>query len=210
MRITLKGLAQFMTSRPARQRKILKDFKFPDPEGHAKALYYAEARKAVHAFHSQGNDVGILVRTSLRLERRAVEEGGASARRLRNNVTALTQYATHFVGQLYEVLADRRLQLEYGPVVITVVPDLHVRERRREKIVKVEFSKDEPSPLMIQIITQGMLQAADQAGIDLRSGDALYIDVRRGALHRGGRTRAALARDIEAACMNIADMWDSI
>ena len=143
MRITLKGLAQFMTSRPARQRKILRDFKFPDPEGRAKALYYAEARRAVHAFHSQDNDVGILVRTSLRLERRALEAEAAAARRLRNNVSALTQYATCFAGQRYEVLPNRHLQLEYGPVVVAVAPDLHVLERRREKVVKVEFTKEE-------------------------------------------------------------------
>lgn len=40
IKITAKGLAKFMIANAAQQRKILKDFKNPDPDGFAQKLYY--------------------------------------------------------------------------------------------------------------------------------------------------------------------------
>jgi len=49
--ITLKGLAKFMMATPAKQRKILRDYKYPREEGQAMAQYYKEARDVVYSFH---------------------------------------------------------------------------------------------------------------------------------------------------------------
>jgi hypothetical protein len=40
IKIGLKGLAKYMTSRPAAQRKVLWDYKNSDPEGQAQASKY--------------------------------------------------------------------------------------------------------------------------------------------------------------------------
>jgi hypothetical protein len=51
IKITLKGLANFMAAAPAKQRKILRDFKYPKPEGVAQAKYYGPARQTISAYH---------------------------------------------------------------------------------------------------------------------------------------------------------------
>ena len=45
IKITAKGLAKFMTAGESRKRSILRNFKFPDPEG------YAQAARTGHGLH---------------------------------------------------------------------------------------------------------------------------------------------------------------
>lgn len=210
MRITVKGLADFMTGSAAKQRKVVRDFKYPDPEGRARAVYYSDARRAVMRFHAAANDMGVLAGTAARLSRRSAEARGHTRQRLGDNASAIVAYASHFAERAYEILGSPRLRLEYGPVVVAVTPDLYVQERRREKILKVEFTKPVPSDRMVKIITQAMFEAVEQAGMGLGPSNVLYVDVRRGLIHKGARIRARLARDIEAACETIADIWPSL
>lgn len=44
IKISLLGLANYMAASPVSQRKILRDFKYPKPEGEVKRTYYAPAR----------------------------------------------------------------------------------------------------------------------------------------------------------------------
>ena len=43
IKISLKGFAKYMVANSAQQRKILTDYKYPQPEGQAMATYYREA-----------------------------------------------------------------------------------------------------------------------------------------------------------------------
>ncbi len=136
--------------------------------------------------------------------------GGQTKTRLNHNVRALREYAHYFSGRDFEVLNDLKLVLQYGDVVITVRPDLHVRESNREKIIKLEFGVEKPSTRMIEIISQAMFQAAQVGGYSLTSSGVLYLDVPRGREYRGARLGARLAKDIEATCENISAIWDKI
>jgi hypothetical protein len=50
--ISMKGLADYMTASAVRQRKILREYKYPaDAEAQAKILYYKEARETIAKFH---------------------------------------------------------------------------------------------------------------------------------------------------------------
>lgn len=62
-KLSLKGLADFMTASPSRQRKILRAYKYPsEDEARAKILYYREARDRIAAFHVSPHDVSWLSR----------------------------------------------------------------------------------------------------------------------------------------------------
>jgi hypothetical protein len=76
--------------------------------------------------------------------------------------------------------------------------------------VKLEFAKNEPNPAVVKIVSQLMFEAAIQARLPVKSADVLYIDVARGTAHKGARVGARMGTEIEAACANIAAMWDSI
>jgi len=55
IKIGVKGLAKFMTASAAGQRKVLRDYKFPNEEGTAQAAYYREARDFVAEYHRRGH-----------------------------------------------------------------------------------------------------------------------------------------------------------
>lgn len=211
IKIGIKGLAKFMTSGAAAQRKVLGDYKDPDPEGQAQAAYYREARSAVTKFHRDGRDV-----TWLEAEAAALLAGAQSAgkpqiaTRLKNNARAIECYARNFSGVQYEVLPAVNLALTFGTVQVTVNPDLHIRENGKEKLLKLDFSDTEPEPDAIKIIAQAMFEAARADGLVLPSAQVLYVDVPRGVRHKAARLGARMHNNIEAACQNIAAIWPTI
>lgn len=140
IKVSLKGLAKFMTASPASQRKIVRDFKYPDPEGVAQAAYYRDARDRIAAYHQNNHPADWLSSRADALTTRAASSTGRSATRLRNNARALRQYEAGWGDNRLEVLADLKLELTYGGVRISVVPDLHVMERGIKKIIKFKTS----------------------------------------------------------------------
>lgn len=206
--LTLSGLAKYMTATPANQRKILREFKYPnEDEPYAMRLYYREAREHIVGFHRNGREREWLLQRSHEIDRVGELNGGISATRLKHNSRVLRQYAKHFAERPFEVLDTLRLSLVFGDVRLSVVPDLHVRERGKEKIVKLDFGVRQPSEEVVKIISQCMFEAARGEVEDLTSSSALYLDVGRGTEHRGARAGARIRADIEAACETISAVW---
>ncbi|MBI9077157.1 MAG: hypothetical protein JEZ02_17240 [Desulfatibacillum sp.] len=209
-KISLKGLAKYMTSGAVKQRKILKDYKYPNPEGQAQAAYYRDAKKYITEFHKDGRDVEWLTKKASQLQ--GLSQGAVQQRavRLKHNARAIKKYARFFSGRDFSILDRISLRVAYAGVFITVSPDLHVMERKREKVILLDFSKDEPEEQTVKIISQAMFQAQLEAGMGLTSTSVLYFDVSRGQEHRGARAGARMLREIEAACENIYAIWDGI
>lgn len=208
IQISLKGLAKFMTASAAGQRKVLRDYKYPDEEGQAQAAYYRDARNAIARFHDQK-----LAATWLEDQSAALLAASKSAAklqiasRLKNNARALKSYAEFFGATSYDVLPDISLGLNVAGVLVTINPDLRVTEKGKEKLLKLEFAADEPDAEVIKIISQAMFEAALSEGMELGSSQVLYVDVPRGVRHKGARLGALTKRNIEAACSNIAAIW---
>lgn len=211
IQLSLKGLAKFMTASAAGQRKVLHDYKYPADEGQAQAKYYRDARNAIARYHKHKHPKSWLVQeaTDLLAASKAAPKPQIGTR-LKNNARALKCYATHFPSALYDVLPDVNLALTFGGVQITVNPDLHVQEKGKEKLLKLEFAADEPDATVVKIISQAMLEAALDDGMGLTSGQVLYVDVPRGISHKGARLGAMMRRNIEASCQNIAAIWNDL
>ena len=208
MKIGIKGLAKFMTSGAAAQRKVVWDYKNPDPEGQAQAKYYRDARNSIAEFHRRGRDVGWLEAQGAALMAGAQSAFNAqSATRLRNNARAIQRYADNFGITQYEILPEVSLALTFANVQILVSPDLHVRENGKEKLLKLEFAERGPDTEVIKIISQAMFEAALAEGLNLSSSQVLYVDVPRGVRYKGARLGARMRANIEAACKNIAAIW---
>lgn len=210
IKIGVKGLAKFMTASAAGQRKVLRDYKFPNEEGTAQAAYYREARDLVAEYHRRGHPAEWIRDKATVLQTTAAALPGRVATRLRHNARALLDYATHFPSKVYVVLPEKKFYVTFGEVRVSILPDLHVREKDRERFLKLEFSKTAPDDATIKIVSQIMFEAAIAAKIPATSSDILYIDVARSATHKGARIRSRMKTEIEAACANIAAMWDSI
>lgn len=210
IKIGVKGLAKFMTASSAGQRKILRDYKFPDEEGTAQAAYYREARDLVAEFHRHAHAAQWLREKAAVLQSTASALGGRVATRLRHNSRGLNDYASNFPSKAYEILPERKFYVAFGDVRVSIRPELHVREKDRERFLKLEFAKDEPDEDTIKVISQIMFEAALAAKIPVTSSDVLYVDVARGKTHKGARVGSRMRTEIEAACANISAMWDSI
>ncbi|MGO9411156.1 MAG: hypothetical protein ACLQCB_10440 [Spirochaetia bacterium] len=211
IKLSLKGFADFMSAGPAKQRTILWQYKHPDEdEARAKIVYYREARDRIAAYHKHGEEPGWLDAQANGIATLAAGNSGQTRVRLGHNARALTQYRQHFAHREYEVLGDLTLHYTVDDVTITVAPDLHVREKGAEKIIKFEFGKNAPSDRLVKILSQVMFQAAEDSGLGLPSSSVLYVDVPRNKIHKGARTGARMARDLEATCQMISAVWQSI
>jgi len=210
IKLSLKGLAKFMTSGPAAQRKILRDFKYPDPEGHAQAMYYREARDFIVAHHKSGHGAAWLHAQAGSLAGLAKLSAGQTRVRLAHNARALAQYADSFAEKKWKLLDPVRFQLMFGSVRVSVSPDLHVAEKSKERLVKLEFSEDDPDPKVIAILSQAIFQAAQASNVPVSASGVLVLDVPRGEAHKGARMGSRLAQDLEAACDTIEAVWGRI
>jgi hypothetical protein len=199
-----------MTTNSAQQRKILRDYKYPDPEGFAQATYYREARDFIVGFHRNVHEPAWLIERAMILDSFASQSTGQTKTRYKNNARALREYAHFFAKKKFEVLNDVNLRLTLAGVTVSVVPDLHVKERNVEKIIKLEFTKAEPDDKLIKIISQAMYQAQSDASMGLSSSSVLYFDIPRGKVHKGARVGSRMQTELEAACENLSAIWDGI
>ena len=209
--ITVKGLANFMTASPRRQRKIVHDFKYPaDDESAAQQKYYHEARTVISAYHKKGHPPKWLLRHADALQDLASHNTGRGRQRLNHNARAVRSYHEHFSAARFQLLDKVTLTFDSANVRVKVTPDLHVTENGQEKIIKLEFTSNQPDARIIKIVSQIMYESANHGGITLPSAAILYYDVPRGAVYKGARCRARMLGDIQASCQTIEDIWRTI
>jgi len=173
-------------------------------------LYYKGATDRIRAYHRSGHDRDWLQARVKDLSERAHLTPGRAGTRLRHNARALSLYEKHFAHRTLEPQGQFHLRLDVGNVTITVCPDLCVIEKGKLKLIKLEFSEDEPSDETVKVISQGMFEATTARVPDLRSSSVVLLDVPRGAEHRGTRAGARRLCEIHAACKSIESLWPGI
>jgi len=174
------------------------------------AQYYKEARDIIYSFHKNKHPKQWLGGKAEELRKLAAGISGGSSRRLSNNARAIEQYGANFPDRNAEVLQNFDVSMTNQNLRIKITPDLHICEGGKEKIVKLEFSKIEPTSELTKIICQAMYEAAARSGRSFAPACVLYLDVPRGLEHRGARQGSRMKGEIEAACKNIVSMWPSI
>lgn len=209
--ITMKGLAKFIAAGPSAQRRVVHDFKYPrQPEPRAQTSYYRDAKNAIRKFRAESRPTSWLVEQAQLLTTRASVVPSAIAARLKENARAIREYAAHFGGHDAEILKDINLSWAVAGVRIKVRPDLHYRERNRERLMRFEFGSSAPDTRVLRVLCQSMFEAAAVNGLGVASRDCSVLDVPRGNVHRLARNHARTVRDIEAACKTISDMWPNV
>jgi hypothetical protein len=211
IRLGIKSLAKYMTASPASQRKILLDAKYPnEDEPYAMRLYYREATERIVAYHRNDHEENWLLAKADDLAQLATFTGGNSATRLRHNSRALRQYKQVFASRRFVPQSQLRLSWDVDQVRISVVPELYVLEGAKAKVIKLDFSSNQPDEELIRIISQATYEAGRGRIPNLTNSSILYFDVPRGREHRGARAGSRMIKEIEAACTTISTVWDSI
>lgn len=211
IKLSVRGLAKYMTSSPSAQRRVLREYKYPDEdEPAAMRLYYKDASDRILAYHSNAHDRAWLRTKAAELAELARLTPGPAGTRLRHNARAVSAYEAGFGDRNFDVNRPLRLRHEVGNVRVTVSPELHVLEDGKAKIVKLDFSKEPPPTEYIKIVSQVMYEAARGHLAGLTSSSVLYLDVARATEHRGARAGSRTLRDIDAACASIEAIWPTI
>lgn len=211
IQISIKGLVDYMTGSPAKQRTIIKQHKYPtDDDSHAKIIYYREAKERIQGFHKSQHESDWLLNQSEHLASLAKISAGQVKSRLEHNVRAINQYKLHFADRKFEVLEQLKLGIIVDDVAISVTPDLHVKEKGKEKIIKFHFGSEPLSEDAISIYSQAMFEASQLADLSLPSSSILLLDISSGTEHKGARLGSRMRKQIEAACLNISAIWDKI
>lgn len=210
----LKGLADYMTSNAAAQLKTLRDYKYPSGvESAARTRYYSNARSTIREYHRSGRPPAWLLEQARRIRSRGHGQSSGIQTKCNSNARAIESYHHHFRNKSFELLDDLKLELSVGQVRIRMAPDLHVREKRRTRVVRLEFSANRPSRdrnKLFKIMGQAMFEAADYAGLGLNSSAVLCFDVPEGDVHKGARVRSRMRAEIEAACQTIEAVWPTL
>ncbi len=211
IKLTLKGLAKYIAASPAAQRKILQDFKYPSAdEPFAMRVYYREATECLKNYITNGRSAEWLRQRAIQLAADRVGESAASASRRRQNARAVLLYERHFGGRHLEVLRTPRFRLNFHDVSVSVVPDLHVRDGIKARLIKLQFGGPRLPDPSIRVITQCMIEAANSSGYGLAPSSVIYLDLPRGVVHTAPRAGQRIRRDVRAACETISQIWESI
>lgn len=210
IKLTLTGLAKYIASSPAKQRKILQDHKFPaSDEAFAMRVYYREATDVLKDLIDRQGSMEWLRQQAHSLRAPRPEQTPKSAARLERNAEAVLWLDNYFGGRKLERLECPRFRLSYANVSVSVVPHLHVRDGSKLKLIKLQFGGRALQEQAVKVVTQCMLEGARSQRLDLAASCAIYIDLPRNVVHtaRAGKTTL---NDIKAACETISQIWDSI
>ena len=210
IRITLKGLANFMTGTDSQRRKELQDFKYPKGEGQARAQYYEHAIRAIKRYHRSGNSEEVLDHAAARLQRDAESADGPRKTKLLLNASAIRAYLRNFAPLFGEPQDDLRFSLVFGDVDVKVTPDLHLLYKGSPVLVKLDFATKAARGGLPRIWLQGLYEATINSDHEVKPANLLYLDVRRNKKHKGARVGSRIASDMKAACETIAEMWPNI
>ena len=213
IKLTYAGVADFMASTPTKQRKILTEYKYPDEdEPRAKVLYYREARDLISAYHNGKKENVWLEEQAIRLSEMAALEPKKSARRTRleNNSRTLLDYSRNYKSTSCDILPQFSHKLEIEGVLISVFPELHIIERKKEKLVKLDFGKKPHDDHYNKVSCQILYLAALSSGLELPSNAMAVRHIATKTDFKKARAAARVENDIEATCGNISAIWGAL
>ena len=207
--ISVRGLAKYMAARPAQQLKVLRDYKFPSPEGTAQAGYYQPARDFIKESIRRGQDSEWLLRKAVSLEAQATSAVQQRRTKLLSNASAIRGFAANFGSRRLVLLDAKRFRLRHGGVTVTVSPELHVTERGEERVILLGMPSIQDDA-QTRVMLQCTADAIEQERLPIRRSSVRYWDCHTGQEVKGTDRRTRLAADIEASCQTIDAIWPTI
>jgi hypothetical protein len=219
-RISLNKLCEFMTASIPRQRRIIKDQKFPSD---FMRVYYREAQEAVATcIASELEDTATVERQIDILNQQAPETVGTQ-RRLASNVDALEGFLTmldaiNLGGATPSLGANDAPKLIIRNVSVSVRPEIILRsENRNGPIVgamKIHFPKTNSLNEQAAGYVSAMLQEWCEVHMH-DQGEASgplcsVVDVGSQSFFEGVRSTRQRLRDLQDACETIAALWPTI
>jgi len=221
--ISVNKLAEYMVSKAARQRKLLRDRKYPD-EDFQIGMFHREASEAIASYLANGALSTEPIDAQIQILKQQSPVKIGTQRRLASNIEAMDR----FLEMLDDIdFGDADVEhgqhappkLVYHGVEVSVRPQIILRGTRKGKklvgAVKIHFAKG----FTMDKDTAGYVSAAVQEHClrhIAKDDEAVFadycsvIDVGSGQVFPGVKSTKARLKDIEDTCENIKDIWPNI
>jgi hypothetical protein len=222
-KISVNKLAEFMVSKAARQRKLLRDRKYPDPE-FSTGMYHREATEAVARYLISDQITTDPIDSQLQILQQKTPSTIGTQRRLTANVDALERFLDMLddfdFGDCDTQLGEHAPpKLTFHGVQVSVRPDIILRSKKKGKRVVGAVKLHFPKSFSMTDETAGYVSAAVQefcirhvASVDEKVDPTLchVLDVGSAQCFPGVKATKARLKDIEDTCRNIADIWPNL
>lgn len=221
--LSVNKLAEYIVSKGARQRRLLRDRKYPDPDFQM-GMFHREASDAVKRYIAGGCIDAISVENQVATLKQLTPEKMGTIRRVNANIDALERFLdmlddVRIVGEpsLAENSAEK---ITIHGVKISVRPEIIVRGvgpkgKKMVGAIKLHFTKtfpmtDESAGYVSAIVQEYM--KVHYLGDDetLASEYCQVVDIGCGKVFPGVKATAARMKDVSAECENIAGLWPTI
>lgn len=212
MRFSIKQIAEFMTSSPTAQRRILHSAKYSDEEEpQAKIHYYDKAIRAIKTLHKENKEPSYLLTLADRLISEADREPkDGKARIMRSNARVLSAYANTLATQKLEILPRQTFLLAMKEMDVNATPDLLIKTKSGIRFIKFDFTEKGWKLEMRKIVLQGVFEAVSKAIPTISPHDVVVQHIQSGKEYVGARMGSRLRSDIEYTCANIVAIWPTI
>lgn len=222
--ISVNKLAEYIVSRGARQRQILKDRKYPDDDFNI-GMYHREAAEAVSQYLAGGAIDPAPITAKLSVLAQAAPDKIGTARRVNANIDALERFLEmlddiDLLGATPTLGSNNSPKLPFHNVQISVRPEIILRgvgpkNQKCVGAVKFHFSKTRPMDEEVAGYVSALVQ--EYSKLHLLDDDEIVhpsycqvIDVASGKIFAGVKATAKRMKDVAAECQNIAALWPSI
>jgi hypothetical protein len=209
--LTLNGVIKIMAAKSAADReKIIRDYKFPEPEGKAQGTYYQPARDLIRRYHDAANDPGV-VQSGLRsLE--AARDGASTAKlaKLDHNIRAIRAYNGQFSNRRFEPLIHRPVTVVVEGVSLSLRPDMLAKEKRSIRALRYAFGKDGADVAEVRVSLNLLHFYARAAGIPVSNPDCQLLIVADGTCKQCTGMMSAFEARLRAAMREVNALWPLI
>lgn len=221
--LSVNKLAEYIVSKGARQRKLLRDRKYPDPEFQM-GMFHREASEAVRRYIADGCVDAVPIENQIAVLKQQTPDKIGTIRRVNANIDALERFL--------DMLDDLGIQgdTELGSysaekitihgVKISVRPEIIVRGagpkgKKLVGAVKLHFSKsfqmtDEAAGYVSAVVQQFCRDHLLEPDETLFADYCKVIDIGSGNVFPGVKATTARMKDVSAECENIAGLWPTI
>lgn len=210
-------------SKGARQRKLLRDRKYPDPDFQM-GMFHREASEAVKRYIAGGCVDAIDVENQVAILKQQSPDKIGTIRRVNANIDALERFLDMLddldIGGEPSLAEHSAEKVTLHGVSISVRPDIIVRGdgpkgKKMVGAIKLHFTKGFP----MTAESAGYVSAVVQYYLRnhyLKSGETLspdyckVVDVGSGTVFPGVKSTTARMKDVTAECENIAGLWPTV
>lgn len=209
IKLSIRAIAQYLTSDPAARLQLLRDRKYLQPESIARARFYAEARTSITAYHrgALSRDMIEARVTTMRQEARYATPFHSCE--LVHNADVLERYLYYQSHRRLELAPPPTADLVRSDVEIAVRPSLFAMEDGERRLIFLEL-REHTSRAMMRVMAEIAYEAFRPVLWNLEPRAVQVIDVRRGLITELQYAGTAITRELADACKTITQLWPQL